>query len=134
VVLTSATFPEGELGMVLDGCIEGPVGLCLNQDRFQVSVQVTPPGESARSAGTVPDRSDDAGLFFFFQPDNWEVLVKVLEACVINQHFWVFLSANTDVAFEATVLDTLTGRERVFSNAQGTLAVPRADVEAFPCS
>jgi hypothetical protein len=134
VVLTSAANPQGELGMVLDKCIEGPNTLCLTEERFRVTVQFTAPGQSPKLAGTVQPRSGDAGLFWFFNPSNWEVLVKVLDACSISQNFWVFLSANTNVAFTATVYDTLTGRTKTYSNPQGHIADSRADTAAFSCN
>jgi hypothetical protein len=134
VVLTSAAFPNGEIGMVLDRCIDGPDTLCLGNDRFRVDIEFTAPGQGPAPARVVQPRADDSGLFWFFTPGNWEALVKVLNACILNQRFWVFLSANTDVAFVATVYDTLTGRVRTYSNAQGNLAAPVADTVAFPCS
>lgn len=134
VVLTSAGRPNGELGMVLDRCIEGPQTLCLGDDRFRVDIQFTAPNKGPAGARVVQPRSDDSGLFWFFTPGNWEALVKVLNACILNQRFWVFLSANTDVAFTVTVYDTLTGRVRQYTNAQGQLAAPVADTVAFPCS
>ena len=134
VVLTSGAFPEGELGRVLADCIEGPTTLCLNDNRFRVSVRFTAPGKATADGRGVPQRSGDSGLFWFFSPANWEVLVKVLNPCGQRQHFWVFLSANTNVAFEATVFDGLTGRTRVYSNPQGHVADTVADTTAFPCT
>jgi len=133
VVLTSNAFPQGELGNVLDKCLEGPNTLCLNEGRFRVSVRFTPPGEGTRDAGAVEPRSDDAGMFWFFNPSNWEVLIKVLNGCGVNQNYWVFLSANTNVAFTVTVYDTLLGRTWTRSNPQGQVAASRADTLAFRC-
>lgn len=135
VVLTSSAFPDGEIGMVLDRCIESPNTLCLNSRRFRVTVDFTAPGGAAAAASAVPARSADSGMFSFFDPANWEVLIKVLNACGINQKYWVFLSANTDVAFTVTVYDTLTGRRQTYSNPPGTLASPVADTNGvFSCS
>lgn len=133
VVLTSQQFPNGELGRVLDRCIEGPNALCLADDRYRVTVKFQPPGQGVRDGHTVSARSGDAGLFWFFNPSNFEVLVKVLFACPVNGHYWVFLSANTNVKFDVTVYDTLRGRTRSYSNPQGRIAASRADTEAFAC-
>jgi hypothetical protein len=134
LVLASAGFPQGELGMVLDRCIDGPNSLCLNDDRFRVTVVATAPGGSPDAADTVPARASDSGLLWFFDPAIWEVLVKVLDGCGVNQNFWVFFSANTSVAYTATIYDTLTGRSKVYSNPQGHIADPVADIQAFPCN
>lgn len=133
LVLTSNRFPQGEIGSVLDRCLEGPDALCLNDDRFRVTAEVTPPGGSTRAASTVRARAADSGLFYFFHPANWELGVKVLTGCPVSGHYWVFLSANTNVEFRVTVYDILTGRVRHYPNAQGHLADPVADTAAFPC-
>lgn len=133
IILTSQAFPNGELGMVLDRCIEGPTTLCLNGDRYRVTVRVTPPGQAERDGRTVTARSGDSGMFWFFNPSNWEALIKVLDGCSVNGHYWVFLSANTNVKFDVTVYDTLRGRTRTYSNPQGQIAASRADTEAFAC-
>ncbi len=46
----------------------------------------------------VPGATNESGLFWFFDDDNWEMLVKVLDGCGTNGHFWVFLAAATDVS------------------------------------
>ena len=43
----------------------------------------------------VPVGSDDSGLFYYRNPQNWEMLVKVLDACSFSQRFWVFAAATT---------------------------------------
>jgi len=133
VVLTSLAHPEGELGMVLDHCLGGPETLCLHGERFAVSIEFTQPGQAPATAHTVAGNADDSGLFWFFGPSNWEVTLKVLDGCSFNNNFWVFLSANTNVAFTATVFDTATGATRRYSNPQGKLAVPVADTSAISC-
>jgi hypothetical protein len=134
VRLTSNAFPNGELGRVLDDCIAGPNTLCLTNNRFRVNVQFTAPNQPARAGKSVPASSADSGLFWFFSPANWEVLVKVLDACPISPNYWVFLSANTNVAFTVTITDMLTGRTRNYSNAQGHVADTVADTDDFPCN
>ncbi len=85
---------------------------------------------------TVPYRSADSGLFWFFHPDNWELLVKVLDGCAMNGHYWVFFAATTDVEF-----DLFVGREsegldggRVYHNDAGHRADAVTDTAAFPCA
>ena len=115
------------------GCTAGATTLCLNRERFAVRVgwrdfdDVTGPGRVA------PAGSDDSGLFWFFDPDNWEVLVKVLDGCAINQHFWVFAAATTDVEYTLRVTDTESGVERSYFNTLGTRAAAITDTGAFPC-
>ena len=93
--------------------------------------------QSATDSGTADavdiDRRD-SGLFTFFDPNNLELLVKVLDGCGLNDHFWVFYGATTDVAFPLSVTDTVSGTVREYSNPLGTSAEPIKDLLAFPCS
>jgi hypothetical protein len=79
----------------------------------------------------VPFGSDDSGLLWFFHPDNWEMLVKVLDGCALNEHFWVFAAATTTVEYTLRVTDTATGEVREYLNAAGTPASALTDTEAF---
>lgn len=112
-------------------CLANDTTLCLNNGRFRVQVE----WETATDAGSghvVPVSSDDSGLFWFFQPDNWEMLIKVLNACSgSNPHYWVFFSATTNVQLIVTVTDTQTGKVKVYFNPQGVSAGPVTDTAAF---
>ena len=112
-------------------CEDSETSICLTEGRFQVSIEFSAPGEDSEFAQVVEGRSDDSGLFSFFDPNNWELLIKVLDACSFNDRFWVFWSATTNVEFELTVTDTLTSESRAWSNPQGNLAEPVADTQAF---
>ncbi|HYG62458.1 MAG TPA: hypothetical protein VEL74_07740, partial [Thermoanaerobaculia bacterium] len=79
----------------------------------------------------VPTASDDSGLFWFFAPENWEMLVKVLDGCSLNGHYWVFAAATTTVQYDLTVTDTRTGQVARYHNAQGTAAPATTDTGAL---
>ena len=73
------------------------------------------------------------GLFWFFSASNPEMLIKVLGACPVNGHHWVFASAGTNVGFQITITDTTTGVPKVYSNQDLQPAAPIQDVTAFAC-
>ena len=77
--------------------------------------------------------SDNSGLLYFFEPDNAEVFVKVLDGCSLNGHRWVYMAALTDVAFNMYVND---GRNptKAYHNASGQNHALVQDQMAFPCS
>lgn len=112
-------------------CVPSATHICLNQGRFDVSVQWkdfqgnTGPG---RATGV---GSDEAGLFWFFSAANWEMLVKVLNGCGINNRFWVYAAATTNVEFTLTVRDTSTGISKIYRNASGVSAPAITDSDAF---
>ena len=75
----------------------------------------------------------DSGLFYFFDPNNIEMLVKILDGCAINGHFWVFYAATTNVGFRVDVRDTVTAFRKPYENALGTSAPPVLDIEFEAC-
>ena len=79
----------------------------------------------------IPATVDDSGLFYFFDEDNWEMLLKVLNGCGINNHYWVFAAATTNVEYTLTVTDTATGEKRQYVNPLGVSAAAITDTEAF---
>lgn len=115
------------------GCVPGPDRLCLADGRFRVEVDWRDfTGRTGR--GSVAScTTADSGLFWFFDPDNWEILVKVLDGCGVNGHHWVFAAATTSVEYTLTVTDTLTGATAVYRNPLGTAAVSINDTAALAC-
>ena len=76
----------------------------------------------------------DSALFWFFDPKNWEVTFKVLDACAVNDHYWVLGSAATDVGFTLRINRSETGDTWEHTNPGGTLARAFVDVNAFACT
>lgn len=92
--------------------------------------------DSRGMAQVVYTTSDKSGLFYFFDPANWEVLVKVLDGCAYNDYFWVYAAAATDVGYEINVYDQATGSppaKKVYDKPAGPPAPALVDVAAFPC-
>ncbi len=80
----------------------------------------------------VPFGSADSGLFYFFSEDNWEMLVKVLDGCAINGHYWVLAAATTDVGYTLEVRDLQAGGEpRTYTNPVGQASPAILDLGAF---
>ena len=105
--------------------------LCLGDGRFAATVDWRN-GQGTNGSGTaVPLAADSSGLFWFFGPDNVEMLVKVLDGCGLNDRFWVLFAATTDVRFDLRVEDTETGTVRTWTNPQGRPADAVVDTEAF---
>jgi hypothetical protein len=127
----SPDYPAGEVRANIVGCFESATRLCLQNDRFAVNVNGTTPA-GADFVGQAYERTGTSGELSFFSPDNLELLVKVLDGCALNDSFWVFFAATTDVEFDLTVTDTLTGDAKIYSNPQGNPADAVTDTGAFP--
>ncbi|HEV2855256.1 MAG TPA: fibronectin type III domain-containing protein [Thermoanaerobaculia bacterium] len=111
-------------------CVAGATTLCL-AGRFSARVSWTPPGGEARPGLVSPSASGSSGLFWFFDPDYLELMVKLVDGCAANGRFWVYTGPSTHLQFLLTVTDTETGKTRVYFNPQGVQAPPVADVTAF---
>lgn len=106
-------------------CEPSDTVLCLVDNRFRVEVtwdnSARIPGNQGlgrvRSVETV--EGDDTGFFWFFQEENIELVVKILDARVINDRFWVFYGGLSDVEYDITVTDTATGNMLPFFNQAG---------------
>jgi hypothetical protein len=104
---------------------------CLAEKRFRVEVVWRDAEGLAWPAQVSPYGSDDAQVFSFFDRENWEMMVKVLDGCAINDRFWVYAAASTDVAFEIRVTDTWTGVSELFASPGGVPAPAITDSAAF---
>lgn len=108
--------------------------LCLLDEQFEVEVQWTTQ-HGASGAGHVSSAfGADSGVFWFFEPDNWELMIKVIDGCAVNGHVWVFAAATTDVGIELRVRRRVDGAERVYQNPSGAPAPATTDTGAFVCS
>jgi len=130
--VTSRWTPEPSADsstMAASACATTNTKLCLNSSRFQVGVTWRTAAGSSGTATAVAVTSD-TGYFWFFSPNNVELVLKVVDGRAFNGRFWVFYGSLSDVAYSVTVTDTLTGVTHVYSNPQGRLA-SMADTAAF---
>lgn len=115
-------------------CAPDSQTLCLVDGRFRVQLE----WQSSTASGTghalpIPGVGS-SGLFWFFNPNNLEALVKVIDACSLNHRRWVFFAATTNLGFELRVTDTVSGLTKTWSNELGNTAAPVQDTDAFPCA
>lgn len=111
-------------------CPADATGLCLNGGRFRAEVTWTDPRTQRTGAGMAVPRTADTGLFWFFDPSNVELIVKILDGRSVNGHFWVFYGSLTDVEFVLTITDTATGEQETYHNPPYHMA-SLADTSAF---
>lgn len=112
-------------------CTPGSSSLCLQQGRFLAEVSFK---ESANRVGrgtVASPRTKDSGLFWFYEPTNWELLVKVLDGCAVNGHHWVFASASTSLDYRITVTDLETHQTVQYRHRTNDPLESVADIEAF---
>ena len=125
-VLVEAAAPAGS-------CRVDAETLCLQDSRFEVKMDWWSAAAESGAGRVVYAGTNDSGLFRFFNPQNWEVLIKVLDGCAINQRTWVLGASTTDLGYRILVTDTVTGESRSYENEPGLPAPAIVDTEAFPC-
>jgi hypothetical protein len=112
-------------------CVTGPTTMCLVGNRFRVEMAWRIPAGQTGFGSVAGCGTADSGLFWFFSPSNWESLVKILDGCGLNNRYWVFLAATTNVEFTLRITDTATGVVEQYFNPLNRLAPPLADTDAF---
>jgi hypothetical protein len=129
------SFSQAQSPADLEGaaCVDDDTSVCLNGRRFRVSARwVAPNGNSG--VGHVVRLTADTAYLWFFNPANVEMVVKVLDACGLSNHVWVFAGGLTDVAVDLSVVDTAsTGVQRRYRNPLSTPFQPLQDTGGFIC-
>jgi hypothetical protein len=119
-------------------CIPSDTALCLDggvpgDPRFRVTAtfHTVQDGGVSGNAQAMPLAQLGAthgGVLWFFSADNPELLVKLVNGCSINDHFWAYISATTNVGFSVTVTDTsLANVTKTYTNPDLTPAQPIQD-------
>jgi len=122
------TFPA-----ILNCGASTPASLCLNT-RFQISAQWRTnltPGTPVDGDAHVVVAGANSGILWFFSSDNWEVMVKALNGCSLNSHYWIFSAATTNVFYRMQVVDVRAGVSKIYFNYPGPPAPAVTDVDAF---
>ena len=111
-------------------CQAGGEELCLGEDgRFRVTARWTTRDGSGAALSLPLTR--DTGAFWFFNSVNLEIVLKVLDACPVNDRFWVFLTGLTNVGVEVSVRDAVTGKTWTEIHPAGAALPTRLDTDAF---
>lgn len=102
-------------------CDTDPELLCLLGERFEVRVAWRDHRSGSLGEGQKTKLTDRSGTFWFFHPDNVELIVKIQDGRPVNGDFWVFVGTMTDLAFSLTVSDRETNFSRTYVNPAGKL-------------
>lgn len=110
-------------------CIPSATTLCLNNGRFKIEATF----HTAQSTGPAHAvmLTSDSGYMWFFSSTNVEVVIKVLDACALNQKYWVFAAGLTNQQVDITVTDTSTNVQKTYTNPLGRTFVTVTDTNAF---
>jgi hypothetical protein len=112
-------------------CVPDDSTLCLGGERFAATASWDAGG--AAGEGHAVPLTTDTGTFWFFAPNNVEMVVKVLDACDSFGSYWVFAAGLTDLATQLNVEDTVSGAQRTYQSLAGIPFQPVLDLQALPC-
>ena len=99
-------------------------------DQFRVTVDWLD-ADSNAGTGEPFELTRDTGYFYFFNADNVEVVVKVVDGCGINNRYWVFAGGLTDLEIDIIIEDTATGDRRQYNSPLGQGFQTVRDTDAF---
>lgn len=100
--------------------------------RFAVTIQFRDPNTGVTGqAQVVSCPNPDSALFWFFASNTWEVMVKTINACSFNGHYWAFSAATTNVFYRLEVTDVRAGVPKIYFNYPGPPAPAVTDTAAF---
>ena len=125
VFLVESSSPAGT-------CASSSERRCLQDSRYAVAVEWRKPDGEGGAGSVVHAGTNDSGLFTFFNRENWEILIKVLDGCAVNGHVWVYGASTTDLGYTIHVTDTVTGTVKEYRNEPGLPAPAITDATAFP--
>ena len=129
--LLAGILSGGAALCVAQPCVPDDTTLCLNDGRFAVTARfrtTTSPETDANAVGL----TGDSGYFWFFNPANIEVVIKVLRGCSINNHYWVFATGLTNVEVTLIVADQ-DQQLKTYVNPINVPFEPIQDTSAFDC-
>jgi hypothetical protein len=92
----------------LDGALRGATAFAVSPPEgvlelqgsvFLVTLVLHDPRTGLDRPASAVQLSADSGFFWFFEPGNVEVTVKILDGRAINGRYWLFAASMTDVGF-----------------------------------
>jgi hypothetical protein len=101
--------------------------LCLLNGRFRVQVSWSNQFNGASGSGLAIPSTDNTGFFYFTDPSNYELPIKILDFGTVVKVFYTEL---TNLHFTITVTDTIGGTTKTYKNTAGDCGA--IDDNAFP--
>lgn len=126
--IPTATVTISDDDITCEPCVADATTLCLaggsgDPNRFRVRVTWTDFAGASGPGKAVPFTTD-AGFFYFFNnPNNLELLVKMVRGCgTAFDAYWFFYAAASNVGLEYDVRDTTRCVDKHYSNEVGNFA------------
>ena len=117
-------------------CVPDATTLCLHDGRFEVTVDWTDHHNLNSGVGTAVPGSELSGYFWFFNAQNIELVIKIIDARQFpdtnpDNDWWIFYGSLSDVEYNIHVRDTVTGLTALYNNEPSNFC-GRADTSGLP--
>jgi hypothetical protein len=112
-------------------CTPDATTLCLHDERF--AAEITWADAVSSGDGHVVAMADDWGYFWYTDHRYVDAVVKMLDGCGLNGHYWVASSRLSDTEQTLDITDTSTSQVRSYYNPLGNIPELVLDTEAFAC-
>lgn len=138
IVTTSLLKDLGWTSLQVGSCTRDSRTACLLNNRFEVRVTYNTGSQGGdaqvMSFNGARTESDQSVFFYFFDNVNFEMGVKMVNACTppFNQ-YWAFVSGLTNVGYQVSIRDSVTGATKTYSNPLGTYPQTVGDTSALNC-
>jgi hypothetical protein len=125
------TLPQVRARNYVLPCVADERTACLGEGgRYLVRATWRTASGDSGLARSVPLAAESNG-FWFFDEENLELVVKVLDGCGVNGRHWIYASGLTNVGVQLLVTDTWTGEVWSHENPLGTAFPPVQDILAL---
>jgi hypothetical protein len=101
-------------------CTPDAQTLCLHSSRFKVTVSYVAGGTPGNGNAVKLPGTDDSGYFWFFDPNNMEVVAKIASFCSSSGQYGFYVNGLTDLQLDVTLTDTKDGTVWHKVNTNGT--------------
>lgn len=120
------------LASVAESCDAGADAFHLQGGRFRIDVCWRTRQGTTGTGRAVAGGTEESANVWFFNPSNWELTLKIIDACADPfNRWWVFAAGLTNVEVDIKVTDETTGFSRTYRNPQGTAFEALQDTDAF---
>ena len=107
---------------------DGDRSICLQNGRFRVQGTWSDFNGGSGYAHLIK-KNEGSGYAWFFNGNNYEMLLKLVDACSFNGNTWVSIAGLTNVSASLTITDTWTGKVYGQQNALGVDFPTNLDIE-----
>jgi len=111
-------------------CVADAATLCIQQNRFEIKTAWRD-FEGNTGVGYATKLGAGSGDFWFFDPSNNELIIKVLDGTPLSGSYWVFWKALSNVEFDLSVRDTLTNQLLTYHNPSGFVPGGHLDTDTI---